>query len=140
LLDRGEDVVVFAIIVHVADCLFQSVLDSDGYASSGYFLKSGEAGYRKLRKCPGGGGIIIDAENEEAYSLMQVLFYPLDYFGRPGTVITTMAIQAIRVITDVPWFLLGVVKARDCDTGVSSRLHLGDVAGSILHGCSWLNF
>lgn len=40
----------------------------------------------------------------------------------------------------VPWFLLGVVKARDCDTGVSSRLHLGDVAGSILHGCSWLTF
>lgn len=33
LLDRGEDVVVFAIIVHVADCVFQSVLDSDGYAT-----------------------------------------------------------------------------------------------------------
>lgn len=29
------------------------------------------------------GGIIIDVENEDAYSLMQVLYYPLDYFGRP---------------------------------------------------------
>jgi outer membrane lipoprotein len=29
------------------------------------------------------GGVIIDVENEENFSLMQVLFYPLDYYGRP---------------------------------------------------------
>lgn len=29
------------------------------------------------------GGVIIDVENEEHSSLMQVLFYPLDYSGRP---------------------------------------------------------
>jgi len=29
------------------------------------------------------GGIIIDVENEENFSLVQALFYPLNYFGRP---------------------------------------------------------
>jgi outer membrane lipoprotein len=29
------------------------------------------------------GGIIIDVENEEDFSLIQVLFYPLNYSGRP---------------------------------------------------------
>jgi len=29
------------------------------------------------------GGVIIDVENEEHSSLMQVLFYPLDFSGRP---------------------------------------------------------
>ena len=29
------------------------------------------------------GGVIVDVENEEDYSLMQVLFYLLDYYGRP---------------------------------------------------------
>ena len=29
------------------------------------------------------GGIIIDVENEENFSLIQALFYPLSYSGRP---------------------------------------------------------
>lgn len=29
------------------------------------------------------GGVIVNVENEDNYSLMQVLFYPLDYYGRP---------------------------------------------------------
>lgn len=29
------------------------------------------------------GGVIIDVENEERSSLMQILFHPLDYRGRP---------------------------------------------------------
>jgi outer membrane lipoprotein len=29
------------------------------------------------------GGVIVDVNNEENYSLMQVLYYPLDYYGRP---------------------------------------------------------
>lgn len=29
------------------------------------------------------GGLIIDVENEENFSLVQVLFYPLNYSGRP---------------------------------------------------------
>lgn len=29
------------------------------------------------------GGVIIDVENEENFSLVQALFYPLDYLGRP---------------------------------------------------------
>jgi len=29
------------------------------------------------------GGVIVDVENDENFSLMQVLFYPLDYYGRP---------------------------------------------------------
>lgn len=29
------------------------------------------------------GGVIIDVENEESFSLIQVLFYPLSYSGRP---------------------------------------------------------
>jgi len=29
------------------------------------------------------GGVIIDVENEESFSLVQVLFYPLNYSGRP---------------------------------------------------------
>jgi len=28
-------------------------------------------------------GVIIDVENEESFSLVQVLFYPLNYLGRP---------------------------------------------------------
>ena len=29
------------------------------------------------------GGIIVDVVNEESFSLVQVLFHPLNYFGRP---------------------------------------------------------
>ncbi len=29
------------------------------------------------------GGVIIDVENNEDFSLMQLMFYPLDYYGRP---------------------------------------------------------
>ena len=29
------------------------------------------------------GGVIIDVENEEQFSMMQVKFYPLNYLGRP---------------------------------------------------------
>ena len=29
------------------------------------------------------GGIIVDVENEENFSLMQVMYHPLDSFGRP---------------------------------------------------------
>ena len=29
------------------------------------------------------GGVIINVENQENFSLVQVLFYPLNYFGRP---------------------------------------------------------
>ncbi len=29
------------------------------------------------------GGEIIDVENEQTYSLVQVLYYPLNYYGRP---------------------------------------------------------
>lgn len=29
------------------------------------------------------GGVIIDVENQEHFSLMQVLYHPLDYSGRP---------------------------------------------------------
>lgn len=29
------------------------------------------------------GGVIIDLKNEENFSLMQVQFYPLDFYGRP---------------------------------------------------------
>ena len=29
------------------------------------------------------GGVIIDVNNEQNASLMQILFYPLDYYGRP---------------------------------------------------------
>jgi len=29
------------------------------------------------------GGVIIDVENEEDFSLVQALYYPLDYSGRP---------------------------------------------------------
>lgn len=31
------------------------------------------------------GGVIIDVENDEDSSLLQVLYYPLDYYGRPKT-------------------------------------------------------
>ncbi|MGH8476752.1 MAG: Slp family lipoprotein [Methylococcales bacterium] len=29
------------------------------------------------------GGVIIDVENEQTYSLVQVVYYPLNYYGRP---------------------------------------------------------
>lgn len=31
------------------------------------------------------GGEIIDVENEQTYSLVQVMYYPLNYYGRPQT-------------------------------------------------------
>lgn len=30
------------------------------------------------------GGVIIDVENEQTYTLLQVLYYPLNYYGRPN--------------------------------------------------------
>jgi outer membrane lipoprotein len=29
------------------------------------------------------GGTVIDVENEQSYSLVQVMYYPLNYYGRP---------------------------------------------------------
>lgn len=29
------------------------------------------------------GGVIIDVENEQTYSLVQIMYYPLNYYGRP---------------------------------------------------------
>ena len=68
------------------------------------------------------GGIIIDVENEEDFSLVQVLFYPLNYSGRPQL----NAPHGGRFVIKSTEFFDPVVYAKDKEISVVGTLD-GDI-------------
>ena len=68
------------------------------------------------------GGIIIDVENEENFSLVQALFYPLSYSGRPQL----DEPQGGRFVIKSTEFLDPVVYAKDKEITVVGTLN-GDI-------------
>lgn len=65
------------------------------------------------------GGIIIDVENEETFSFVQVLYYPLSYLGRPQR----DKLNAGRFIIKSKEFLDPVVYAKDLEITVVGSLN-----------------
>ena len=65
------------------------------------------------------GGIIIDVENEENFSLVQALFYPLSYSGRPQPDKPNEG----RFVIKSKEFLDPVVYAKDMEITVIGKLN-----------------
>jgi len=72
------------------------------------------------------GGIIIDVENEEDFSLVQVLFYPLNYSGHPQL----NNPHGGRFVIKSTEFLDPVVYAKDKEISVVGTLD-GDIQRTI---------
>ena len=72
------------------------------------------------------GGVIIDVENEQDSSLVQVLFYPLDSYGRPQLNKPGEG----RFVIKSPEFLDPVVYAKDKEVTVAGTL-IGDIERTI---------
>jgi len=72
------------------------------------------------------GGIIIDVENEEDFSLVQVLFYPLNYSGRPQL----NDPHGGRFVIKSTEFLDPVVYAKDKEISVVGTLD-GDIQRTV---------
>jgi len=72
------------------------------------------------------GGIIIDVENEEDFSLIQAMFYPLDYTGRPQS----DSAHGGRFVIKSSEFLDPVVYAKDNEITVVGALN-GDIARTV---------
>lgn len=65
------------------------------------------------------GGVIIDVENEENFSLVQALFYPLNYSGRPQL----NELHGGRFVIRSTEFLDPVVYAKDKEITVVGALN-----------------
>lgn len=72
------------------------------------------------------GGTIIDVENEQNFSLVQVLYYPLNDYGRPQLDKSNEG----RFLVKSPKFLDPVVYAKDKEITVAGMLE-GDVERTI---------
>lgn len=72
------------------------------------------------------GGIIIDVENEEDFSLVQVLFYPLNYSGRPQL----NEPRGGRFVIRSTEFLDPVVYTKDKEISVVGTLY-GDIQRTV---------
>jgi len=72
------------------------------------------------------GGIIIDVENEENFSLVQALFYPLNYFGRPKL----NRLYGDRFVIKSTEFLDPVIYARGREITVVGTLN-GDIERTV---------
>ena len=72
------------------------------------------------------GGIIIDVENEEDFSLVQVLFYPLNYSGRPQL----NEPHGGRFVIRSTKFLDPVIYAKDKEISVVGTLY-GDIKRTV---------
>ena len=72
------------------------------------------------------GGIIIDVENEKDFSLVQVLFYPLDYKGYPQITKKNEG----RFVIESSEFLDPAVYAKDTEITVAGTLK-GDIERTI---------
>lgn len=65
------------------------------------------------------GGIIIDVENEQNFSLLQVLFYPLGSYGRPRLDLANQG----RFFIKSPDFLDPLVYKKDTEITVAGTLN-----------------
>ncbi|MDD2659852.1 MAG: Slp family lipoprotein [Methylococcales bacterium] len=72
------------------------------------------------------GGVIIDVENEQNFSLVQVLYYPLNSYGRPRT----DKPNGGRFLIKSPEFLDPAVYTKDTEITVAGTLN-GDVERKI---------
>ena len=72
------------------------------------------------------GGVIIDVENEQNFSLVQVLCYPLNYYGRPQL----SKSNAGRFVIKSPEFLDPAVYAQDTEITVAGTLK-GDIERTV---------
>lgn len=72
------------------------------------------------------GGVIIDVENEQQFSLVQVLLYPLNSYGRPKT---DMPHEG-RFLIKSPDFLDPAVYSKETELTVAGTL-IGDVERKI---------
>ncbi len=61
------------------------------------------------------GGIVVDVENEKHFSLVQVVFYPLDYSGRPQL----YKLGEGRFVVKSPEFLDPAVYSKDKEITVA---------------------
>jgi len=68
------------------------------------------------------GGVVIDVENEQNFSLVQVLYYPLNYYGRPQLGKSNEG----RFLIKSPEFLDPAVYAKDTEITVAGTLK-GDI-------------
>lgn len=72
------------------------------------------------------GGVIIDVENEQNYSLVQVLYYPLNNYGRPRL---DKANEG-RFLVKSPEFLDPAVYSKDTEITVAGIL-MGDIERTV---------
>ena len=68
------------------------------------------------------GGVVIDVENEQNYSLVQVLYYPLNSYGRPQLDKNNEG----RFLIKSPKFLDPAVYTKDSEVTVAGSLN-GDI-------------
>jgi len=72
------------------------------------------------------GGIIVEVENEQSSSLVQILYYPLSYYGRPQTSQTAEG----RFVIKSPDFLDPAVYAKGTEITIAGTLK-GDIERTI---------
>ncbi|MEK6736672.1 MAG: Slp family lipoprotein [Pseudomonadota bacterium] len=72
------------------------------------------------------GGVIVDVANETHSSLMQVLFYPLDYSGRPQLQKQSEG----RFVVESPEFLDPAVYAKDKEITIAGVIK-GDIERTV---------
>ena len=72
------------------------------------------------------GGVVIDVENEENFTLVQVLSYPLNYYGRPELSKPSEG----RFVIKSPEFLDPAVYAKDREITVAGAIE-GDMERTI---------
>ena len=64
------------------------------------------------------GGVIVDVQNEENFSLVQILYYPLNYYGRPKLDQTNQG----RFVVKSPEFLDPAIYTKDSEITVAGTL------------------
>ena len=72
------------------------------------------------------GGIIVDVENEQDYTLVQVLYYPLGSYGRP---LTDQSNEG-RFVIKTPEFLDPAIYAKSTEITVAGTL-AGDIERTV---------
>lgn len=72
------------------------------------------------------GGVIVDVENEQTYSLVQVLYYPLNNYGRPKLNNPNEG----RFVIKSPEFLDPAIYTKDTEITVAGTL-IGDIERTI---------
>ncbi len=72
------------------------------------------------------GGVIIEVENEQTYSLVQVVYYPLNYYGRPQLYKPKEGRFAVKS----PEFLDPAVYSKDTEITIAGTL-TGDIERTV---------